>query len=732
MGSDAALREPEPGELVTVRDRQWVVADVLRGSQESDVLSGDGAGAEHLVSLVSVEDDAMGEEAQVIWELEPGRAIVDHAALPTPNPERVDDPERLDAFLDAIRWGAIASADPRHLQSPFRSGITIEDYQLDPVVRALRMPRVNLLIADDVGLGKTIEAGLVVQELLLRHRARTILIVCPASLTIKWRDEMREKFGLEFRIVDTELLRRLRRTRGLYANPWTHFPRLIVSIDWLKSERPMRLLRDVLPPVPTYPRTFDLLIVDEAHNVAPAGRGRYATDSQRTRAIRAIAPHFEHRLFLTATPHNGYRESFSALLELLDNQRFARSVPWSEEQLRRVMVRRLKSELPGFPKRKIIPLEVAYSEEEQRAYAMLKAYGEARLKAAQRADDPAALLAEKFVFTLLKKRLFSSPAAFASTLAVHLETITGKKEAKALRPSAQVLRRAIDEAEVDVATEEEQAEKTEDALVTAARASLEPSAEQLTLIRELQQWASSAKGRADSKAEVLIRWLDEAVRPEGVWGDERVIVFTEYRDTQVWLQELLAARGLGGDRVELLYGGMDVERRERIKAEFQASPDLSPIRILLATDAASEGIDLQRHCHRLVHYEIPWNPNRLEQRNGRIDRHGQRASEVNISHFVSSKFRNRPQMSEDLNVGELDDDLEFLMRAMRKVESIREDLGKVGPVIAEQVEDAMLGRRRQLDTRSAEEKAAPLRSLLKFERRLRDQIEHLHQQLQES
>jgi superfamily II DNA or RNA helicase len=720
-----SIEAPEAGQLVTVRDRQWVVADVSRGFQETDVLSENGAGPESLVSLVSVEDDAMGDELQVIWELEPGRAIVDHAALPAPDPERFDPPERLDAFLDAIRWGAIASADPRHLQSPFRSGITIEDYQLDPVVRALRMPRVNLLIADDTGVGKTIEAGLVVQELLLRHRARTILVVCPASLSIKWRDEMREKFGLEFRIVDTELLRHLRRTRGLYANPWTHFPRLIVSIDWVKSDRPMRLLRDVLPPVPTYPRTFDLLIVDEAANVAPAGRGKYATDSQRTRAIRAIAPHFEHRLFLTATPHNGYRESFSALLELLDNQRFARGVPWSDDQLRRVMVRRLKSELPGFPERKINPLEVTYSEKEQRAYATLKAYGELRLKVAREAGDPAALMAEKFVFTLLKKRLFSSPAAFANTLAVHVGTITGKKEQRAARPSAQVLRRAIDEVEVDVSTEEEQAEKTEDALATAARASLAPTSEQQALLEELQQWAERTKGRADSKAEVLIAWLDDVVRPGGVWSDERVIVFTEYRDTQRWLQELLAARGLGGDRVELLYGGMDVERRERIKAEFQASPDLSPIRILLATDAASEGIDLQRYCHRLVHCEIPWNPNRLEQRNGRIDRHGQPSPEVLVYHFVSKGY-------EEAEPGSLEGDLEFLYIAAKKIEEIREDLGSVGPVIAEQVEEAMLGHRRSFDTDAAEQKRAAQRRVLKIERDLRAEIARLRERLDES
>ncbi|MGH9072283.1 MAG: SNF2-related protein, partial [Acidimicrobiales bacterium] len=242
---------PEPGRLVRVRGRHWVVADVSASALPSDHL---GTGPDHLVTLNSVEDDRYDESLRVLWELEPGTQVLDHATLPTPEAGHLDDPERLAAFLDAVRWGAVTSADAGALQSPWRSGIAIEDYQLDPVVRALRMPRVNLLVADDVGLGKTIEAGLVVQELLLRHRARSILVVCPASLCIKWRDEMVEKFGLEFRIVDTELLRHLRRTRGLRANPWTHFPRLIVSMDWLKRDRPMRLFDEVLPPVHSYPR----------------------------------------------------------------------------------------------------------------------------------------------------------------------------------------------------------------------------------------------------------------------------------------------------------------------------------------------------------------------------------------------------------------------------------------------------------------------------------------------
>jgi len=223
-----------------------VITDAQGPSIQVDELAGEPV--QHLVELVSVEEDGHGDELTAIWEVEPGARVLEQATLPTPVAGRFDDPSRLDAFLDAVRWGAITSADSKALQAPFRSGITIEDYQLDPVVRALDMPRVNLLIADDVGLGKTIEAGLVAQELLLRHRARTILIVCPASLTLKWQGEMANRFGLEFRIIDSQAIRDLRRTRGIGANPFTTYPRLIVSIDWLKRERGMRLLGDVLPP----------------------------------------------------------------------------------------------------------------------------------------------------------------------------------------------------------------------------------------------------------------------------------------------------------------------------------------------------------------------------------------------------------------------------------------------------------------------------------------------------
>src|SRR5258706_5864988 len=277
---------PDIGQLVVVRKRPFVVMEIVPSATG---IASNGTSTSHLIKLSSVEDDGLGEELQVIWELEPGTSVHEKSTLP--NPDSFDHPLRLQAFLDAVRWGAVSQADDKALQSPFRSGIEVDEYQLDPVVRALSMPRVNLLIADDVGLGKTIETGLVVQEMILRHRVRTVLIVCPSSLQVQWQEEMRDKFGLEFRIVDSEAISNLRRKRGIHVNPWAHFPRLITSIDFLKRERPLRAFKETLPSgdESTYPRAYDLLIVDEAHNVAPSRRGKYATDSLRTLAVRTLA-----------------------------------------------------------------------------------------------------------------------------------------------------------------------------------------------------------------------------------------------------------------------------------------------------------------------------------------------------------------------------------------------------------------------------------------------------------
>ena len=197
-----------------------------------------------------------------------------------------------------------------------------------------------------------------------------------------------------------------------------------------------------------------------------------------------------------------------------------------------------------------------------------------------------------------------------------------------------MLRRQVEDIEEEYADDEEYEEATLEAVDAASRLLHELTPPEKSLLRELKDYARDASMRPDSKAKRLLDWLGKTLKPNGQWNNERVLIFTEYRTTQKWLQGLLAAAGfVQGDRLMTIYGGMKSDDRERVKAAFQHDPATSPVRILLATDAASEGIDLQRNCCRLIHNEIPWNPNRMEQRNGRLDRHGQRAPEVLVMPF---------------------------------------------------------------------------------------------------
>jgi len=730
LSNNTIKHPPEIGQLVVARGRRYV-ATAVKPSQDPRATY-----PQNLVTLSSVEDDSLGEELQIVWELELDANSFEREELPQPT--EFDDPNELQAFLDSVRWGVVSNADLRTFHAPFRSGIEIEDYQLDPLVRAVQMPRVNLLIADAVGLGKTIEAGLVIQEMLFRNRVRTVLILCPSSLQIQWREEMRDKFGLDFHIVDSELVKELRRTRGVHTNPWAHYPRLITSYDFLKRDRNLRLFRDLLPPDghPTFPRRFDLLVADECHNIAPSGMN--AESSQRTEAVKTIGAHFEHKLFLSATPHNGYTESFATLLELLDNQRYARGTRINEKQLKGVtMVRRLRTDpeigkrwdgSTRFPIRKIDRIEVPYGAEEREVHEMLRRYGELRSRSA--AGNAQQAYATEFVLKLLKKRLFSSPAAFHNTLEKHRHTQMQPSTAAPTltKKIGGILQRLSDQLEEERDNDEVYEDTLIEAVSVASRNTAPLSNEERELIDRMLQWADRASATIDAKGAELIAWLKKHIKPGGKWSEERVIIFTEYRDTQNWLFNLLAQEKLAeSGRLMKLFGGMLPEDREAIKAAFQAGPEDSAVRILLATDAASEGINLQNHCNKLIHVEIPWNPNRLEQRNGRIDRHGQRR-DVEVYHFVAAGFeKTTPGQPKQT----LEADLEFLFRAAQKVDQIREDLGKVGPVIAEQVEQAMLGKRRTLDTSQAESQTEPIRRLLKAERDVQDQIRQLREQLAE-
>lgn len=664
------IAAPEVGHLVRLRGGMWVVSDVRPSAVEPSPRNGS-----HLVEAVSIDDDSHGETVSVIWEVEPGTSVIDKVELPDPTTANFDHPRTLDAFLHAVAWGAITSADPRALQAPFRAGIRIEDYQLEPLVRALSMPRANMLIADDVGIGKTIEAGLVVHEFVLRHRARSCLVVCPSSLQEKWRLEMRDKFGFEFHILDSNTVRQLRRTRGIHVNPLESHPYLITSMDWLKRPEQQPMLDATLPPdTNLYPRKFDLLIVDEAAHVAPAGDGHYATDSQRTQLVTRLSPHFEHRLFLTATPHNGKPESFQALLALIDPQRFARGVRPNAAQLRQVMVRRLKAHIKQvrpdapFAERRIHALPLTYTNDEIEAYGWLQRYTELRRSAA--GGDRRRQTASAFVTLLLKKRFLSSPRAFHGTLEEHLDTL--RKTAGTSRRSERSLEATFERASDDYDSEEDAEAAESDALTAAHAAGTVITDEEWQLLEQLRTWAVDHRNAHSSKSKALIDWLTGICLVDGSWTDERVVLFTEYRATQAWLRDLLIDAGLAGDdgeRLELIHGSVADEERERINREFNYDPARTPVRILLCTDAASEGIDLHEQCHRVVHVDIPFSPSKMEQRNGRIDRHGQPHPTADCYHFSSTEG-DGPAL-----------DTYFQDLIVRKVEEIRHDLGSVNDLL---------------------------------------------------
>ncbi len=664
---------PESGQVVEVRGSTWAVTNVRQQGLPRSPADESTAKLSHVVELQSLDEDRLGEQLTVVWELEVGHSVAPPQGLPELiYADGFDDPETLAGFIDAMRWGAVTSADPNRYQAPFWSGVNVEAYQLEPLRIALNAPRTNLLLADDVGLGKTIEAGLVIQELLLRHRARTAIVVCPPSLALKWQQEMRDKFGLEFTIVNSELLSEVRRSHGLHANPLRMFPRVIVSMAWLPGVRAQRLFRDILNSTSSTKSArrfaFDILVVDEAHHVAPSspsaivGSG-YAIDTQRTTAVRQLAERCEHRLFLSATPHNGHPESFTALLEMIDSTRFARGANLDPAALKDVTVRRLKSDIrdKGFKQRQVKTLDFTPAPEEQTAFSELE---EILTRSASANGQKSS---GDIVAMLLKKRFLSSPYAFGMTLQHYLQAREGvgisDDDYDDVFGSGQ-------EDEEEGLWDQTEAERLRDSkgsdpLVSANKGQLE----------RLAEWGLAFESAADSRLEALIRELDAICRvPDNLWTNERVVVFTEYAHTVEWLERVLRTRGYSDERLAVIQGSTPTEVRELIRARFTEDPSKEPVRVLLATDAAGEGIDLQTYCNRLINYDIPFNPSRLEQRIGRIDRYGQTREPI-VQHFVP-----------DSKATTFAADYDFMARIARKIANVEQDLGSANEVIGREIQ----------------------------------------------
>ena len=682
-------RIPELGQVVRVRTRTYLVEAV----QPSP-------GTGTVVRLACLDDDAQGQPLEVVWELELDPEILDREAWQSIGKRGFDQARHFSAFIHTLRWNCVTTTDPRIFQAPFRAGIRLDAYQLEPLRKALLLPRVNLFIADDVGLGKTIEAALIASELLLRRRVREILVACPPSMLAQWKDELEARFGLTFEILDRAYLERIRQERGYGVNPWTTFPRFLISHKLLIDETYTGPLRDWLDNL----RPGSLLILDEAHHAAPSSGAKYAIDSRITRAIRDLAPRFEHRLFLSATPHNGHSNSFSALLELLDPQRFTRGVKVLKSNLDDVMVRRLKDDLRqligGFPKREPVQVDISRlppDTAELKLSKLLDEYRQVRqlrmAGATKRKQAEAALLVSH-----LQQRLLSSVEAFARTLAVHRRTMeriwaadTSATTAAGTASPLELLANGLDsDDDRSQLSEEDQGEllAQEVEAATAATAGNTQGADvarEKALLAEMEKVADQARGLPDARVRYLLDWVRKKMcpgvampgqappQPGAKWDDLRLLIFTEYDDTKRYLVEMLRAAiadtDLAEHRIEVYHGPTPPDKREAIKRAFNEHPQKHPLRILVATDAAREGINLQAHCHNLFHFDVPWNPSRLEQRNGRIDRKLQPSPEVFCHYFV---YTQRPE--------------DRVLRALvRKTETIRRELGSLAQVLEERL-----------------------------------------------
>ena len=692
------IEPPQVGELVQVRSRRWLVENVVLPTNGKDSPQ---------VTLACAEDDSQGESLTVLWDYELDRRVLEEGGWAELASQGFDSPRRFAAFVHTLQWNCTTATDPQLFQSPFRAGIRIDAYQMEPLRKALQLPRVNLFIADDTGLGKTIEAGLIARELLLRRKVRTIVVAAPPSVLEQWKGELEDRFGLVFEILDRNYVSKVRRERGFGVNPWRTHSRFLVSHSLLIEPAyadPMReWLGEMLP--------GSLLILDEAHHAAPSSGARYGIETRFTRTIRDLSGRFEHRLFLSATPHNGHSNSFSTLLEILDPHRFTRGVKVRGKQdLEPVMVRRIKEDvrqvIGEFPKRNVVRLPIDGLPEDAPELALSRLLDQYRglreerhRNASNRVRASSGLLAVG-----LQQRLLSSIEAFARSLQVHRNTVE-RQWREASRAELPLGDDRNDEAFIkppgpdddegewtdDEAERAESAQMT--ALTEAAEQDTKPDANLLLweqekhLLDQMQDIAERTRHLPDSKTLRFLEWLRENLcpglpafgeSPSGPpleWKDRRVLIFTESREgTKRYLRDILSQAIAGTDRAELrievIDGLTSGPHRKEIQRRFNSDPETDPMRILIATDAAREGLNFQGHCADLFHFDLPWNPGRIEQRNGRIDRKLQPAEVVNCHYFVLT------QRVED----------RILEVLVNKTATIKRELGSLSSVIDNDVE----------------------------------------------
>ena len=541
------------------------------------------------------------------------------------------DGQLLRLGLDAHALGIAHEFDPYFGLSISR--VDPLPHQLEAVYEhLLKLSTVRFLLADDAGAGKTIMAGLLVRELMLRGLAERILVVCPANLAFQWQRELREKFDEKFLVLKGSDIR-----DQFGVNQWMEQNRVITSLDLAKRDEILPGLRQV---------HWDLVIVDEAHRMSWSPPAKKTARYGLGELLRDSA---DHILLLTATPHKGDPKNFTLFLQLLDQDAYADVKSIREAMDRRhapFYLRRTKEAMVYFPERqpdgewnarpvftKRIPQTVDFKidDDEWELYREISRFVKRQsARAAAQGDDPRAR-AIRFLMALYQRRLASSTYAMRRSLENRARRLEeGLKHAQTLVRTAPPTLPDPEEVEEMEDAERERIEALLDAIT------LTGNAEQVREeIHELRRFAESAKAVEDSGTEAKLARLRDILQKQGFFDDpdQRLLLFTEFKDTLNYLMERLKGWGF---RVGCIHGGMKAGSRDEPGSRLHAEQQFREghIQILVATEAAGEGINLQC-CHILFNYDIPWNPNRLEQRMGRIHRYGQ-VHDCLIFNFVAT------------------------------------------------------------------------------------------------
>ena len=544
-----------PGANVLVRDETWRVRKVERASNGQQVI--------HATGISELVRD---KEAIFVREIEERVGGVQVLAPETTKIVRDQSSGYRASLLYMESLLRQIPPTDAELHVGHLAAMDVLDFQLEPALMALEKPRQRILIADAVGLGKTLEAGILLSELIRRGRGKRILVVAIKSMLTQFQKEMWTRFTIPLVRLDSVGLQRIRANIPTNQNPFYYYDRAIISIDTLKQNNEYRVHLEKAH--------WDVIVIDEAHNVAARGKNR----SQRSELAELLAHRSDTLIMLSATPHDGSAASFASLMNMLDPTAIADPESYGPEDIDGLYVRRFKKDIhdqvkDSFPDREILRAASEATEVEEGAYDELVALQFTELDRRKSGN--------MLFKTALEKALMSSPAACLQTIDNRIRTLHNDE---------------TDRYVADVAA-----------------------------LQVLRNQVTEVTPEGFSKYQKLIDVLQnhEHFRFTGHLKTDRLVVFTERIETMKFLAEhLIEDLGLDAEKVAVLHGSMSDQEQQEVVEQFgQAN---SRLRLLIASDVASEGINLHYQCHRMIHFDIPWSLMTFQQRNGRIDRYGQR------------------------------------------------------------------------------------------------------------